>query len=596
MRIVNQAAKRKLKRNLRRRRTDTIASAKEADDKIERLLIRRFDRLVSVRRFVAIWIALILFMIAITFSQIRSLIPYYQTLQPIPGGLYNEGLVGSFSNANPLYANGAADAAVSNLVFSGLFKYDTANKLVGDLATSYDLDAPQTHYTVHLRHGVQWQDGVAFSADDVIFTYTTIQNIEAQSSLYSSWQGITVTKQNNYTVTFTLPNSLSDFPYSMTNGILPEHLLKNIPVERLRSAAFNTAPIGTGPFKWKFVDVSGDVSNREQRISLEPFNKYWAGRPKLDGFSLITFSDQQQLIGSFDKKELNAMSGLDEIPGEVSKDKSVHIYTTPLTTAVMSFFNNSRPLLKDANVRKGLAAGVNRDLLGGVLGTKVQLVNGPLLNAQLGYDPTIVEPKFDLTAASTYLDLAGWKINGKGQRVNSAGEQLTLNLSSQDTPSYTKVSEFLQQEWSKLGVKIKVSYYASDDLQASVIGEHNYDILLYGITLGVDPDVFAYWDSSQASLTSQGHLNVSEYKSTAADQALEAGRTRSDPTIRAVKYKAFLTQWTQDMPALALYQPNYLYITRGPVYNYQRLADNTSSDRFYNVSNWMVRQEHKTNQ
>jgi ABC-type transport system substrate-binding protein len=86
---------------------------------------------------------------------------------------------------------------------------------------------------------------------------------------------------------------------------------------------------------------------------------------------------------------------------------------------------------------------------------------------------------------------------------------------------------------------------------------------LYGISLGVDPDVFAYWDSSQASISSQGHLNLSEYKSKAADQALESARTRADAQLRVTKYKAFLTAWTNDAPALALYQPNMLYISGG---------------------------------
>jgi len=153
------------------------------------------------------------------------------------------------------------------------------------------------------------------------------------------------------------------------------------------------------------------------------------------------------------------------------------------------------------------------------------------------------------------------------------------------------VAQFLQQQWAKIGVKVVVHYYDAEDLQSIVIANHSYDILLYGINIGVDPDVFAYWDSSQASVSSQGHLNLSEYKSAVTDQALEAGRTRSDPSIRVLKYKAFLTAWTGDMPALALYQPNLLYITRGPVFNYQRKADNSELDQFYNVNQWEVRQQ-----
>jgi ABC-type transport system substrate-binding protein len=156
------------------------------------------------------------------------------------------------------------------------------------------------------------------------------------------------------------------------------------------------------------------------------------------------------------------------------------------------------------------------------------------------------------------------------------------------------VAHSLQDQWLKLGVRTDVRYYSSDDLQKAVIPSHDYDILLYGISLGVDPDVFAYWDSTQANVSSQGHLNLSEYKSKAADQALESSRTRADTALRVTKYKAFLTAWVNDAPALALYQPNVTYVSRGPVFNYERKETNTSADRFYNVNEWMIRQRHTT--
>jgi len=595
MAVIDERTKKAFRRGMKRRRKEAATSVAQADQQIEKLLIRRIDRLVSVRRFIFLWTALMVLIFFCTYLQIRALSPYYQSLQPVPGGLYNEGVTGSFTNADPLFATGAADVSVSRLVFSGLFKYDDNNNLVGDLATGYTLNDAQNQYMVKLRHGVEWQDGRPFTADDVVFTYRTIQNIEAQSPLYSSWQGITVDKIDNYTVAFDLPNQLSSFPNSLTNGIVPEHLLAKIPPEELRSANFNTSPVGTGPFVWKYIEVSGnDITTRQQRISLAPFSHYYAGRPKLDGFSLITFNDDQQLTTAFEKKQLNAVAGLDSEPAQLEGDNSVQVYSTPLTAEVDAFFNNSRPLLNDANIRKALTAAVDRTQLVNLLGQPVKLADSPLLKGQLGYDPTITEQGYDVNLANQLLDQAGWARDPSSGLRTKDGQVLSFSLSGQDTASYTRVAQFLQAQWAKVGVRVTPSYYDSTDLQASIIGSHSYDILLYGINIGVDPDVFAYWDSSQASLTSQGHLNLSEYKSSAADQGLEAARTRPDPALRAIKLKAFLSAWVGDAPALALYQPNFLYITRGPVANYQRKADNLTVDRFYNVANWEIRQQKQT--
>jgi peptide/nickel transport system substrate-binding protein len=591
--IFNDHTKRRLAALARGRRRGAAQLGQQADEQIERLLIRRFDRLVSVRRFVVLWISLFVLLFFLTVLQIRSLSSHYQSLQPVAGGMYSEGLSGTFTNANPLYATGSANSAISRLIFPGLFKFDTNGNLLGDLAHTWKVDNSGKNYVVSIKPNITWQDGSPFTADDVVFTYTTIQDPAAQSSQRVNWQGIKVTKLNDYAVNFNLPNNLSSFPYSLTNGIIPKHLLGHVAPQDMRSASFNTDPVGTGPFKWKFVEVKGvNADEREQRITLEPFDKYYGGRPKLDGFSIITFNDDRHLIKAFKDKQVNAMSGLDELPAEFSKDSNVETHITPLTSSVMAFFNNSQPVLNDANVRKALVASINNKDIVGLLSYPAKVTNGPLLSNQLGYDATISQTGYNPEYAKQVLDLAGWTSDGQGHRIKN-GQILQLALSSQDTADYTKVAQFLQQQWAKIGVKVSVRYYSSDDLQRSVIANHGYDILLYGISIGADPDVFAYWDSSQASISSQGHLNLSEYKSAVADQALEAGRTRSDPALRALKYKAFLSAWTADAPALSLYQPNYVYITRGPVSGYDRKVDTRLTDRYSNVSEWMIRQQRK---
>jgi len=296
------------------------------------------------------------------------------------------------------------------------------------------------------------------------------------------------------------------------------------------------------------------------------------------------------MIDSFKNKQISAMSGLENIPSDLATEKDISIYNTPLTTSVMTFFNNSHSPLDDANVRRALILGTNRGKLASLFDEPVRLSDSPLLSGQLGYDKTLVEPSYNFDAANQTLDQAGWTKAADGLRSKN-GKPLTFILSAQDSSNYSKAAQFLLQSWTKLGVKVQVSYFSRDELQGSVIANHDYDALLYGISIGVDPDVYAYWDSSQAAITSQGHLNLSEYKSAAADQAIEGGRTRSDPAIRAVKYKAFLIQWTKDLPAMPLYQPNFLYITRGQVFNYERKSANAPADMYYDANLWMVRQK-----
>src|SRR5665213_965678 len=227
---------------LRRRQIEGLGV--QAEKNIDRHFINRLVRLLQVRRFVITWILLLVLIIGSVIIQTDVLSGYYQSLQPVPGGVYTEGILGDFTTANPLFATGQVDGAISKLVFAGLFNYNQSNQLMGDLASSWSVSPSGTVYTVNLKPNLVWQDGQPLTSKDVVFTYQTIQNPNVQSPLNANWQGVTVAAVSPLTVTFTLANPLSSFLNSLTNGIIPEHLLASVPAAELISANFNTDPVG----------------------------------------------------------------------------------------------------------------------------------------------------------------------------------------------------------------------------------------------------------------------------------------------------------------------------------------------------------------
>jgi peptide/nickel transport system substrate-binding protein len=560
----------------------------QAEQQLEEHVIGRLGRLWGVRRFLASWLLLIILLVGILVVQTRSLSQYYQVATPLPGGTYTEGILGSFTNANPLYATGPVDSSVARLVFSGLFKYDDNNQLVGDLAQSWQVNERGNVYTVLLRPGLKWQDGAPLTSADVVYTYQTIQNPDAQSPLLGSWQGVTVAAVDPLTVTFTLPQALSSFPYHMTNGIVPKHLLAGNSVDQLRTINFDTVdPIGSGPFVWKTIEVVGSTpQTREERIALLPNRFYAGGKPKLDGFKVRAFHNQESLINSYLRHELDGVAGFNNLPSQLANVANRQ-YDFPLTAQTMVFFKTSQAPLDDLQLRRALVMGTNVQAVTSSLGYPVRAVDEPFLRSQFAYNSAYRQASFDLSAANKLLDQDGWLVGKDGFRHRS-GLQLTFNLVTEDTPEYDHVSAQLKNQWRKLGVNLQVTKNNAADLQTA-LAFHTYDALLYGISVGVDPDVFPYWDSSQADIRSANRLNFSEYKSAVADQALEAARTRSDPFLRKVKYQPFLKAWQADSPALGLYRPRVLYITRETVSGLNEHSINTPVDRYDNVQNWMIR-------
>lgn len=579
----------RFRRDFRVRRRQVEGLGQQAEKQFEQNFIRRLGRLVAVRRFVGTWLLVFVVLGGAVVIQTRALSGYYQRLEPVPGGIYSEGIVGEYTNANPLYASGQVDDAISHLIFSSLFTYNDANQLVGDLASSWSVNSNGEIYTIHLRPHVLWQDGQPLTASDVVFTYHAIQSPDAESPLYDSWQNVSVTAPNPETVVFTLPNPLSSFPYSLTTGIIPQHILGSIPMNQLRSIDFNTTqPVGSGPFAMQAIQVNGDTpETRGEEIELKPFDKYIGGTPKLGNFIVHAFSSENAMKASFKQDNINAMVGLSALPADLAKDRGIYQYSMPLTAANMVFFKTSSGILGDTKVRQALVYGANTPAIIHKLGYTTNPVNEPLLVGQLAYNATYAQPAYNMNQASSLLSGDGWG-PGKGGILYKNGQPLTFGLYAQDNSEDRIVTAMLQRQWRQIGVDVKIYLEQSVDMQQT-IATHSYDALLYGISIGNDPDVFVYWDSTQNDVRSV-RLNFSEYASAAADASLEAGRTRTDPLLRAIKYESFLQAWQQDVPALGLYQQRFLYVTRGKVFGLAVHTLTVDTDRYDNVQNWMIRQ------
>lgn len=587
--MIDRSTKLRWRRRFRRSKQQVEDLGQQTEVQLERHFFTRLSRLTKVRRFMAAWLLLFVLIIGGVLYQARSLGQFYLQPTPTDGGVFTEGVLGSFRNANPLYASGSADSSVERLVFSGLFRFDQNNNLVGELAEGWQLDARETTYTVTLKENLRWHDGELLQADDVVFTYNMIQNQDAKSPLATSWQGIKVVEVNPSTVRFTLPSILSAFPYSLTNGIVPKHVLKDVPPSQLRAIAFNAnSPIGSGPFKWEAIEVIETSDNtREQRIALVANNDYVGGRPKLDRFIIRTFADEQKLVQAFEKREIVAAAGLSVASDAMKSDTNVQTYNIPLTSQVMVFFKSSSEIMGNVSIRRALAYGLNVPSILEGLGRPVLPSDAPLLKTQVGYDKSVVQKTNDIATANKLLDEAGW-VRGKDGIRTKDKRPLSFMLTTQANSTYDYIAKSLKDQWRALGVDVKVLPLQDSELQQA-LSVHNYDALLYGISLGADPDVFAYWHSSQADIRSASRLNFAEYRSPVADQSLEGGRTRSDDVVRSIKYRPFLDAWRQDVPAVALYQPRYLYVFREPLFGFAPSEMNAGADRLNNVVDWRVR-------
>ena len=535
-----------------------------------------------IRRFILVWWGTILLVGLGLMSQVKGVESSYLMLRPVAGGTYVEGVIGSVKNVNPILIEDSASADASRLVFNGLTRYTPRRGIEGDLAQSWSVSPDGKVYTFQLRRDVKWHDGAPFTAEDVLYTLAQVQNPDTRSPLLPSWQGVKAEAENANTVVFTLPNPYTPFIYSTTVGILPSHLLKGIEATTLRAVNFNQNPVGTGPFLLKHFNVN------DREISLDANPHYHGGRPLLEHFSLRFYPGYRELTEAYTKRQVTAIGRLKTNDFETNRNlANVRLYDLTLPDATGLFFRTTSQTLQDKAVRQALARSIDRTaLINQTLGSNATELNLPILPGQIGYQPKFLPPAYDQAAAEKLLDEAGWKRPVPGEVRQKNGQALMLRLVTSSTGDYPEIAGLVKAAWTKLGVKVELTVADLTTLRESHIRARNYDVLLYGINIGADPDVYAYWHSSQAS---DPGLNLSQYSSPAADKALEGARITADTVIRANKYGTFLAAWVTDVPAVMLYSPHYIYAANASVQGIsaKKLVD--PADRFYGVEKWTVR-------
>jgi len=550
-----------------------------------RFVFRRLDNFREVRRHIAIWIIAIGMIVGASGLQLMWYQQSYRTIAFAKDGTYAEGVQGPIDTLNPIFASTSAEEAAGNLLFSKLLAYDKTGELNYDLASSMTMSDDRTTYTVQIRPDAQWSDGLYVRARDVVFTVNLLKNPATRSTI-SGWNDITASVVDDRTVSFKLPAVYAAFPHALSFlPILPEHLLRDVEPGAIRENAFSNNPVGSGPFTLRFTQDVDRASGRKI-IHLARNDTYYRGAPKLDRFQLHVYGNSDAIIRAITTSEVNAATDLSVTDSSKINDDRYTVERKPINSGVYALFNTTGSVLQDKKVRQALQAGTNTAAVRDVIGKDTPELHLPFIDSQVRGDvPGAVA--YDKALAERLLDEAGWKLDGTTRKKD--GVALKLAVVTTKNNDFEKALESLAGQWRGLGVTITTSIVdptdKSQNVVQNVLQPRNFDILLYQLTIGGDPDVYAYWHSSQAS----NGFNFSNYSSPVSDEALASARTRIEPDLRNAKYLTFARQWISDAPAIGLYQATSQYAYSKSVHALpvdEKLV--SASDRYAGVLYWSV--------
>lgn len=509
------------------------------------------------------------------------------TIAAARGGNLIEGVVGQPTYVNPILSDTATSGDLVALAFASL----------PSLAESIKISANGLTYTVRLKDGLLWSDGTPIVSDDVIFTVSAIQNPAIRSPLYVNFLGTEVKRISERELEFTLAAPYAFFSNTLaTLRPAPRHIFGSIPPENIRLSGYNLEPVGSGPMKFSSISKRKDGFITEYTMMR---NRMFSGTPSyLDQITFKFYETTSALRDAFNRGEVHAF--LTSLPEDVSGVTIAHrIVSMPSARYYAVFFNPySNLAISDKLVRRALIGAVDKErIVEEIWNGNAEIVRGPLLPQMYGYAPEVYpQSEFSKDNAVLLLERAGYalistttvdgrEIQIRTKRGREVPVELNFTIVVPNVPSLKKVAEFIRDDWKSIGVNLEIRISDAGALD-EIIQRRDYEMILFGGILGNNPDLFAFWHSSQKM---HPGLNLALYESSVADALIEASRREVLEDRLKKTMTSLQSQIIQDAPAIFLFSNPYLYVTRNNV----RGADSTfipvQSDRFANIAQMYVR-------
>jgi peptide/nickel transport system substrate-binding protein len=492
---------------------------------------------------------------------------------------------------DPLFAHADANSVegqLARLAFEPFIDIDTRGRAVPVLldriptTRNGGISADGTVITYHLRAGVRWQDGVAVSARDVVWTLHAIldpRNAVRSRAGYDRIARAEILDAHTVRVTLRAPWApavATLFSYGTApQYVLPAHVLAR--EHDLARSAFGAHPIGDGAFR--FVAWS-----RGERLTYAANRGYWRGVPKAPAIDVRVIPDPETNFTLLRSGEVDWNLVSPAQRQAMGRSRDVSFATVPLMLVAGIAINTQHAPLDDVRVRRAICASVDR----AAISRKLTFGRYPVVDTAqpLGSwarDPSVHEPGYDPAAADRWLDAAGWRRGADGIRRRNGAPLALTYVQFPESQTGVRVATYVQSALAARGIVITIKSLSNVALflpraQGGALATGTYDLAYVPWPMGADPD-------DTFLLTCDGSGNVMRW----CDRTVDALETRAlvtpDRASRAKFYAAIERRVADAVPIVYLFDPSYSYAYRNALHGFAPNAFNPT----WNAADWELR-------
>jgi peptide/nickel transport system substrate-binding protein len=524
-------------------------------------------------------IAAFLFILTLTScSAAEKNIDYSQDGVPAFGDTIVTASIADATTLIPIVASDSASHEICALIYNGLIRYGKDLDIEGDLAKSWSIKDGGREIIFDLHENIRWHDGMAFTADDVLFTYEKLIDPDVRTPYGGDFKKIkSIEALGPYRIKVVYKEPFSPALSSWGMYIMPKHILED---EDLNTTKYSRYPIGTGPYKFKRW-VSG------QRIDLQVNDDYFKGRPYINQYIYRIIPDSSTMFLELQAEGVDSM-GLSPLQYKRQTENAFfkshyNRFRYPSFGYTYLGYNLLNDKFKDKRVRQALNMAVNKqELIDGVLMGLGSICTGPFVPESWAFNENVKPDDYDPEEAKRLFAEAGWSDTDADKVLDKKGIDFEFTiLINQGNDLRRYAAEMIQHQLSRVGVKVKIQVMEWSVLLTEFINKKRFEAVLMGWGLSRDPDCYDIWHSSK---TREGEFNFISYKDKEIDRLLEEGRRIFDKGLRAQIYRKIHSILYNEQPCMFLWVADNLPIVHKRFKNIKPAPAGIG----YNFTQWYV--------
>jgi len=463
------------------------------------------------------------------------------------GGTLVSAMTAEPSGLISMIAGESASSEITANIFNSLLKYDKNLELEGDLVKSWEISADQKTINFKLRPNLKWADNKPITSADVLFTWQAVTD-EKTASPYASDFQLVKKAETPDALTFSVTYDQAYAPALDSWAglqILPKHLLEG---QDLHTTAFARKPVGSHYYKL-------DSWTHGEHLKLSRNANSVLGQARIDQLITRIIPDNSAQFLELMADNIDLM-GLDPIkysriiPARPELLQKLALYKELGNSYTYMGFNLKHKPFDDVRVRRAINYAIDKqEIIDGVyLGLGINIAS-PYKPGTRWSNPALTPYPYNPAKARALLKESGFEDNNGDGILERDGKPFAFEIVTNQNKEREKSAVLIQRRLKEVGIDVKIRAIEWASFISRFIKTGDFDVVVLGWGLGLDPDQYNIWHSSQQA---PGQFNFIGYNNQTVDKLLEQGRLELNPDKRMKIYHEFARVLLEDSPIIYL--------------------------------------------